>query len=354
LRLRRERQSEILFLFEKESGLSYFSYRSFIGVNMVPDWLKPRVGKDRLMYLAHPTRKIALGRRLKDFAKGRGYSPVDPFDLGEDLEFGLVGRKATLDLDLCVQHGCGVTGVFGISEGVMGEVRDRLGWDPGKNIRVFRRDEAGEFDEKWDEEYKRLKKKYGDVLAELRGSNTLIVLVGPSAVGKTYWSEALKSHFGDSLERVKNTTTRPPRDEKDHDYYYRVSREAFKMGIENRAFLEHVNYLGEYYGSSLDEAKKVLRSSNGIFALTPEGAKALHECSLEINLKIILLKPESESVLVKNLKRRGEVAPDAVAKKIQKAKDFVLPKEVEHEKVLITGTKYDRDKIFGAVTPYLK
>lgn len=321
---------------------------------MVPDWLKPKTGKDRLMYLAHPTRKMEQGRRLKDFAKSRGYSPIDPFDLGEDLEFGLVGRSATLELDLLVQRGCGVTGVFGISDGVMGEVRDRLSWDSEKNIRVFRKDDQGEFDERWDEEYERWKKKHGDVLAELRGTHTLIALVGPSAVGKTYWSEILKSHFGSSLERVKNTTTRSPRDERDQNYYHRVSREIFEVGIQNHAFLEHVNYLGEYYGSSLDEAKKVLRASNGIFALTPEGAKAFHECRLEINLAIILLRPESESVLVKNLKRRGETNAEEVARKLKKAKDFVLPKEVAHRVVTVTGTRYDEAKIFEAINPLLK
>ncbi len=321
---------------------------------MIPDWLKPKQGKDRLMYLAHPTRKIGQGRRLKDFAKSRGYSPIDPFDLGEDLEFGLVGRQATLELDLLVQRGCGVTGVFGISPGVMGEIRDRLEWDPGKNIRVFRGDGHGEFDEKWDEEYERLKEEYGDVLAELRGSHTLIALVGPSAVGKTYWSDILKSHFGSRLERVKNTTTRAPRDERDQNYYHRVSKESFEVGIKNRAFLEHVTYLGEYYGSSLDEAKKVLRSSNGIFALTPEGAKAFHECRLEINLAIILLKPESEAVLVKNLKRRGETDPAEVARKLKKANDFVLPKDVAHKVVTVTGTRHDKQKIFDAISPLLK
>ena len=120
---------------------------------MVPSWLRPRTGTERLMYLAHPTRKHkndpGIGGRLKNFAKLKGYKGINPFDLEEKMEDDpLVGRPATLNLDICIQRGCGVTGIFGWSEGVAGEVRDRLGWEPEKNIRVFRRDAQEAFDEK--------------------------------------------------------------------------------------------------------------------------------------------------------------------------------------------------------------
>lgn len=327
---------------------------------MIPDWLGPRMGTDRLMYLAHPTRKNkqGIGPRLKEFAKSLGYYGINPFDLGDKLEFDpLVGRDATLFLDKNVQRGNGVTGILGISAGVMGEGRDRLEWDPLANFRICRRDASGDFDELWDEEYARLSRlpEYGDVFADIRKRyRRLIVFVGPSAVGKTYCIEQLRAYCGMNLSQIKTVTTRPARDENDDEYYYRVSNEQFRHGVEHRAFLDYDEYLEASYGSSLDEVKRILRASNGIFALTPKGAKAYFDCREELDVSIILLQPESEAVLLKNLMRRKELDPKAVREKLAKAKEFVLPSEIKHEVVIMTGTEYDRERVFEKVLPLLK
>ena len=93
--------------------------------------------------------------------------------------------------------------------------------------------------EKWKQEYEVFKKKYGDLLSEFRGKNYLIVLIGPRAVGKTYAIEKLISEFGSRLKRIKNFTTRQPRNEQDKKYYYFVSKDQFLERLSNFDFLEH-------------------------------------------------------------------------------------------------------------------
>lgn len=322
---------------------------------MIPSWLaKERSWMDMVMYVAHPTRLRDKGDAIEEYAYKMGFAPVNPFGCGkyEFFEGGRMGRAKTLDFGLSVQRRlCGHTGVFGISDGVLGEVEDRLKWDKEKRIWIYY--DAG-FDPRWDSEYERLSKIRGDLFSVLRGNNTLIALVGPSAVGKTFWIERLKQGFGKKIERVRNVTTRKPRDGNDEKYYHVVDRQQFKKGIEIRSFLEHDEYLGNYYGSSIAEIRRVLRSANGIFAMTPSGAAELYKRRFEINVRFILLVPAGDSVLKKNLERRGIFDEEKQAPYISKAKDFILPSSIPHIFVPVTGTESDREKIFNAVDTIIR
>lgn len=330
---------------------------------MVPDWLKSKMGTARLMYLAHPHRMKSMGDVFEDWAIAHGYEPVNPFafERGRDGKFqdknvedGLVGRKAILKLGLYLQRPCGGTAAFGISEGTLGEVTDRLEWDLEKNIRVIYSPgpDLPPFDPKWEEEYERL--NAGSVFTALRGKNRLIGLVGGRLVGKTYAIKKAINQFGDKLKRVRTVTTREPRNEQDKKDYYFITKEQFEVGVKNCAFLEYDDPFGQYHGSSLDEIKRVLRSTNGIFAITPEGAKALYQCRFEINISFVILKPESDLVLKINSGRRNILDPDEQKECIEKAKDFILPDSIPHQVLTMTSTKADKERILDLIGPLLK
>lgn len=327
---------------------------------MIPDWLGPRRGTSRLMYLAHPTRKSKLIRaRIEEFAKSIGYYGINPFRLGEDMEFDpYIDRGPVLNLDLNVQRGTGCTGILGISAGVMGEARDRIEWDRSTSFRICRRDRIGDFDELWDAEYDRLSRlsEYGDVFADIRKKfRRLFIFVGPSGVGKTYCIGQISDYFGlQNFQQIKTVTTRPVRENKDNSSYYIVTPEEFRIGVEHHAFHDYDEYIDASYGSSLDEVKRVLRQKNGMFALTPKGAKAYYDCSEELDVTIIFLKPESDSVLLNNFRRRKEFDEALIMKKMAKAKDFVVPSGIRHEVIVMTGTSADRQRILDKVSPLVK
>ncbi len=305
----------------------------------------------KIMYCAFPTRLRHLRDKVKTFAKSHGYAPVIPFDIGDYDDFEgnpAIGRERTLKFMIGVMKSCDVIGVFGISEGVMGELKNAL--DLGMEIHVFHG-----LDPEWEKYYEVLKDKYGDLLRRLRGSNHLFALIGARAVGKTFWSNILMAHFGGKLRRVKNTTTRKPRDASDHESYNFVSEEEFKRGIGEYRFLEWDYYLGNYYGSSLDDIRSVLRDSSGIFAITPTGAKALYVHRFEINLTNLLLAPASANVLLANFLRRGINDPKEQMELLLDAEQFSLPPEIGHRIVTVTGnTGEDKATLLSIVEPLIK
>lgn len=318
----------------------------------LPDLLKPFIGKEAMMYLAHPTelhRTVpGIGERLEEFVWKRGFAGVSPFGCGKYKYFeggGRVPRQEVIKWTLYLQRYFGHSGYFAFSDGVMDEFGDRLVWDKERRMRVFLYDDDGmPFDPSWEEKYEMLKPKYGDLLAELRGKYHLVGVVASRAAGKTFLMEAATKHFS-GLERVRNFTTRQPREPQDDHYYQFVSCDQFQAGIRNSRFLEWDEYgdkgSKELYGTSLDRIKNTLLSDNGIFAITPNGARKLWECRFEINVHFIVLKAPKE-VLMENFRRRGIIDPAVQEAKLKEAETFDLPASIPHDTLNVTGkAEYD-------------
>lgn len=297
----------------------------------------------KIMYCAVPTRLQHLREPIRRAARELGYAPVIPFDIGEyeDFEGGVIGRARTLKFMLHVLDFCDVIGLFGISDGTLLEVSTRL--KSNKEIRTF-----PEFDPEWEMQYEQFKVKYDYPLEKLRGKNFLIALVGPSAIGKTFWSDKLLKRFKTNLVRIKNTTTRAQRNEQDKLSYTFISREEFEEGIKNHRFLEWDYYLGNYYGTSLEEIRSALNKTSGIFAITTKGARALYQMRYEMNVAIILMTPESPQVLQRNFERRGILDPVRQQELWQASKEFVLPENVAHILIPISGEDIKDENLLTA------
>lgn len=289
----------------------------------------------RTMYCAYPTRLMKNKDITKDAARRMGYVPVSPFDVGtwEDWEGNpAMGRTKTLAYTLKWMLLNDSVGIFGISEGVLNEWEVAL--NEGMEIKII----YG-YDLEWEEYANKpeFKERYQKLLRRTLGPNYLFALVGARAVGKTHWSEKLLAHFDKTLKRVKNTTSRQPRDIEDYKSYNFVSRDEFVRMLDKNQFLECDKYQGEYYGSSLETIKSVLKTHSGIFAITPKGAEALYGYRFEINLGIIIMQPTSDDVLEANYSRRQIFDPIKREELLKEAKSFSLNPDIRHEVVVITG-----------------
>src|SRR5690554_4292240 len=93
----------------------------------------------------------------------------------------------------------------------------------------------------------------------------LIVLSGPSGVGKGTVRSALFEMPGHDLVYSVSATTRKPRaDEVDGRDYYFISREEFEKRISENRFLEYAEFVNNYYGTPLDTVEQQLKEGKEV------------------------------------------------------------------------------------------
>ena len=100
---------------------------------------------------------------------------------------------------------------------------------------------------------------------KLNERGLLIVLSGPSGVGKGTVRKALFNMEGHNLVYSISMTTRSPRNgEVNGEDYYFVSKEEFEDRIKKGKMLEYAQFVNNYYGTPLDEVEKQLASGNEV------------------------------------------------------------------------------------------
>ncbi|NNU94949.1 guanylate kinase, partial [Geobacillus sp. NFOSA3] len=107
----------------------------------------------------------------------------------------------------------------------------------------------------------------------------LIVLSGPSGVGKGTVRKAIFSDPNVDFEYSISMTTRQPREgEVDGVDYFFKTREQFEQLIKEGKLLEYAEYVGNYYGTPLDYVKETLEAGKDIFLeIEVQGAKQVRE-----------------------------------------------------------------------------
>ncbi|MFS0727759.1 guanylate kinase [Paenibacillus sp. 1P07SE] len=92
----------------------------------------------------------------------------------------------------------------------------------------------------------------------------LIVLSGPSGVGKGTVCSVLRHKMPELIYSVSATTRAPREGEVDGINYFFRSREQFQDMIARDALLEYAEYVGNYYGTPRDFVEKTIASGKDI------------------------------------------------------------------------------------------
>ncbi|WP_146552161.1 guanylate kinase [Rummeliibacillus sp. SL167] len=152
-----------------------------------------------------------------------------------------------------------------------------------------------------------------------RERGLLIVLSGPSGVGKGTVRKALFSQPDTNYEYSISMTTREPREgEVDGVDYFFKSRENFEKLIEQSKLLEYAEYVGNYYGTPIDYVNATLDAGRDVFLeIEVQGATQIRE-KVPDGL-FIFLAPPSLSELQQRLVGRGTESEDVIASRIAAA-----------------------------------
>lgn len=160
---------------------------------------------------------------------------------------------------------------------------------------------------------------------KLNQRGLLIVISGPSGVGKGTVRRALFEMKNHNLVYSVSMTTRQPRnDEKEGKDYYFVDKETFLKNIEADKFLEWAEFVGNYYGTPRDKIEDALDAGKEVvLEIEVEGALQVREKMKEA--VFIFLVPPSKKALYDRLIDRGTEDTHLIDKRFQKAeKEFLL------------------------------
>ncbi|WP_210469452.1 guanylate kinase [Sporosarcina sp. 6E9] len=149
----------------------------------------------------------------------------------------------------------------------------------------------------------------------------LIVLSGPSGVGKGTVRKELFTQPNTNYEYSVSMTTRSPREgEVDGEDYFFKSREEFEQLIDQGKLLEYAEYVGNYYGTPLDYVNATLDAGRDVF-LEIEVVGAAQVRKLVPDGLFIFLAPPSLSALETRLIGRGTESADVIKSRVLKARE---------------------------------
>lgn len=149
----------------------------------------------------------------------------------------------------------------------------------------------------------------------------LIVLSGPSGVGKGTVRAAIFSKGEQKFVYSISATTRQPRTgETDGVDYFFKTREEFEQMIQNKQLLEYAEYVGNYYGTPLEYVENTLAKGKDVF-LEIDVQGAIQVRDLMPDGVFIFLTPPDLNELESRIVNRGTDSDEVIAKRMKTARE---------------------------------
>jgi guanylate kinase len=137
----------------------------------------------------------------------------------------------------------------------------------------------------------------------------IVVVSGPSGVGKTTVCERLFAEEPRVKPCITATTRAPRKGEKDGVDYYFVTKEVFKDWIKIGEIVEYTELFGNFYGTPKKSIDEILNKGfTPLLRIDVNGAKCLKELGYK-GIFIFILPPD-EKALMERLKKRETPGAD--------------------------------------------
>lgn len=147
----------------------------------------------------------------------------------------------------------------------------------------------------------------------------LLIVCGPSGVGKTSLCDMLLARK-ERLTLSVSYTTRPRRgDEEDGEDYHFVDRDRFEAMREKRAFAEWAEVHGNYYGTPTAVIEAAWeRGQDLLFDIDYQGARQLKERYPDATA--VLVAPPALKTLEERLRGRGTDSDEVIESRLAAAR----------------------------------
>jgi guanylate kinase len=158
----------------------------------------------------------------------------------------------------------------------------------------------------------------------------LIVISGPSGVGKDTLIRRLLELDRHLVYSVSGTTRRPRPGEQPDENYTFLTREKFEELVQQGAFLEHATYNGHLYGTFRDRVERARdQGRDVVLKIDVQGADQVRR--LLPDAVFIFVVAPSEKELEERQRRRGSDTPeDMAARRAIAKREMKYAGEYEH------------------------
>lgn len=150
----------------------------------------------------------------------------------------------------------------------------------------------------------------------------LIILTGPSGVGKGTLMRSLLERHPELYYSVSVTTRSPRPGEIDGENYYFISRSKFEQLVAEGEFLEWAEFAGNYYGTPREAVLNQIHFGKlVVLEIELEGARQIR-ASFPSALSIFILPPSFDE-LEKRIRSRAQDSEEAIARRLLRAQEEI-------------------------------
>lgn len=154
----------------------------------------------------------------------------------------------------------------------------------------------------------------------MKERGTLVVVSGFSGAGKGTVLAQVLARRPDLYFSVSFTTRAPREGEQDGVNYHFVTREEFQARIGRGEFLEYAEYVGNYYGTSMQVIRQKLeRGIDVVLEIEIQGAAKVRE-KLPEAVSLFLVPPSFEE-LSRRLHARGTDSEEKIQQRLATARE---------------------------------
>ncbi len=160
----------------------------------------------------------------------------------------------------------------------------------------------------------------------MSSNGKLVLIIGPSGVGKSVILKALKQKHPEFVF-PRSATTRSKRDGEGDDLYHFVSEDEFSDWLAAQKFLEWAQvHQGARYGTLLSEILPAIDTGKTVIReVDVQGFESIRKSPLfghkgQYTLKTIFILPESDDQLIAHITQRAPMAKEELARRLASVK----------------------------------